>query len=45
MHAKKRYEKRMMLKKLGRGQCMITARYVRNDGKVTRKASLYAKIQ
>lgn len=44
-YKKEKDERRMMLKKLGRGQCMITARYVRNDGKVTRKASLYAKIQ
>ncbi len=33
------------LEKLSRGQCLATAQYVRNDGKVTRRASLVVNVE
>ena len=38
-------KRHMDLKKLNRGQCLVTARYVRKDGKRTRRASLFVQIE
>lgn len=38
-------KRRMDLKKLNRGQCLVTARYLRKDGKRTRRASLFVQIE